>query len=455
MTAKTQATPEEHSSVVGGSTAARRIGCPRSLALEAIAPPDTGSIYAREGTALHEMIAIVLRDEREPEDLLPFTFKREGDDAEGSWEFTVDQDLWYDLGEPALAAFDRFVADIEKETGDVMEFVTEERCAMPGIPNAFGTSDVIWRCGDLSGIWDWKFGRTPVSAEENKQLMFYARAAASTLPHLFGPIDGVEGNDTASSYEQIDPKREVILSIMQPKAGDEPSEYICTVEELEAFRVKLMAAIQQAQAEGLKAPVAKGKWCDFAPCKNVCPLWAGRSAEFGQKMAALSEMRDDALRAASAGDVVAADQGEAEADDAFTAMLPELLDLAEAARDWASTLFKTARAMLASGDKVEGWKLKDKREFAVPEEEVKKFLKNRRYKLDDYMPRKMLTMLQTEALLKRDGRTIPEEMVRQKPSSDATLVRADHPAPAAQMSSDKAKALGDKLAALRGETTEA
>ena len=87
---QTHETPEEHSDVVGGSTAARRIGCPRSYALEKLVPPDPGSSYAREGTALHEMMAIILDKDKKPEELLPFTFKREGHDVEGDWKFTVD-----------------------------------------------------------------------------------------------------------------------------------------------------------------------------------------------------------------------------------------------------------------------------------------------------------------------------------------------------------------------------
>lgn len=44
-------TPDQHSDLVGGSTAARRIGCPRSFALEQLVPKDNrGSIYAQEST---------------------------------------------------------------------------------------------------------------------------------------------------------------------------------------------------------------------------------------------------------------------------------------------------------------------------------------------------------------------------------------------------------------------
>tara|TARA_R100001086_G_scaffold15801_2_gene7836 strand:- start:747 stop:2282 length:1536 start_codon:yes stop_codon:yes gene_type:complete len=456
-TAEEHTVPEEHSDIVGGSTAARRIGCPRSYALEQLVPKDAGSIYAREGTALHEMIAIILDQDKKPSELLPFTFKREAKDehdVEGSWEFVVDEDLWYDVGQPALDAFDDFMDDIEKDQDAAFDYVIETRCEMPSIAGAFGTSDVIWSCGDLSGVWDWKFGRGPVSAEENHQLMFYARAAASAMPHLFGPIDGVEGNDNAGKFSEINPKREVILSIMQPKVSDEPSEYIVTVEELEAFRMTLLAAVNTAKNDGVEAPVAKGKWCDFATCKTVCPLWAGRSATFGEKMAKLSASQDAAAKAVHDGH-----PEEQQAYDAeFFDMLPELLDLAEVAEEWSKQVFAAAHAAATDGNPPEGWKLKEKRSsgrtWAVDEDAVKTFMKNRRYKLDDYMPRKLATMPQCEKLLKKDGRTIPDEMVEMKPSSGTTLVRADHPAPAVKMSSDRARDLGDKIAAISG-TNEA
>ena len=87
-------TPEEHSDIVGGSTAARRIGCPASYRLEQLVPKDErGSDYAHEGTALHELMAMALRDGVEPTDMLPYTFTA----ADASWSHTVTQDLWDEL----------------------------------------------------------------------------------------------------------------------------------------------------------------------------------------------------------------------------------------------------------------------------------------------------------------------------------------------------------------------
>lgn len=449
-------TPEEHSSVVGGSTASRRIGCPRSYTLEQLVPADTGNVYTREGTALHEMIAVILDKDKTPEELLPFTFKREEDDVEGTWEFTVTPDIWYELGQPALDAWDAFVDEIEADEGATLSYDIETRCEMAGIPGAFGTADVLWRCGTLTGVWDWKFGRTPVDAMENKQLMFYARAAAYTAPHWFGPVDGVEGNNMAGKWAEIDKTREVILSIMQPRVSDEPSEYIVTVEELEAFRLELRDAVKEAQEKGARARIEKGPWCGFATCKAVCPFWAGQTATFGEKMARLAEAKQDAENTEAVGDVAAADRRREAAEDEFAELLPELLDMAEAAEDWIKSVRNAAFAKLGNDEPVDGWRLgvseTSKRVWAVDEEQVKKFFKNRRYKLDDFAPRKVLTMPQGETLLKKDKKNpIPEEMIEKKTTSKLALVREDSSLGAPELTSERAMVLGSRLAALRGE----
>lgn len=436
-----QEVPDEHSDIVGGSTAARRINCPRSYALEKLVPPDPGNAYAREGTALHEMIARVLDTGCTPESLLPFTFTHERDGV-----LEVSEDLWAELGQPALDAFDKFVKEIETDTGGEFEFVVETRCAMPGIAGAFGTSDIIWSCGSMSGVWDWKFGRNAVSAEENQQLMFYGRAAASTAPTLFG----------AATWGEIDQTREVVLSIMQPQCSDAPSEYIVTVAELEAFRVELMTAVKEAETLGVKAHVEKGEWCEYATCKAVCPLWGGQSATFGEKMAKLAALADQ--RGVNVEEIEAVDSETGEVVWPFIDMLPELLDLAEAATEWANTVRTAARNALNVGSTVDGWVLTEnitsKRVWAVDDEALKKFFKNRRFTMDEYLPRKLVTMPAAEKLLKKAGAAnpIPEDMVTKSYTKTIAMVRAAGATPL-EMSSDRAKQLADKMAALNGGST--
>ncbi len=431
----TNATPAEHSSVVGGSTAARRLNCPASYALEQLAPPDRGNAYAREGTALHEMMAIILGQGKEPDDLLPFTFSREAKGAEPAFTLVVDEQLWYDIGQPALDAFDDFIAEIEAETGAEFEYVVEIRCEMPGIEGAFGTSDIVWRCGDLSGVWDWKFGRTPVPVEKSGQLMFYARAAINTKPIMFG----------GETWGQIAQDREIVMTICQPQSHSKPDHWRCTVADLEKFRKDLTWAVYEAKVKGEQAKMEKGYWCAFATCKSVCPLHVSRVVAFGQKMAALTEAAEE-------------EKAPLSTMPAFAEMSTELLEMAELAEEWAKAVFGSAQSLLEGGGTVPGWFLKAKRsagrEWAVEPDDVKKFMQKSKVPIDEYMPRSLATMPKCEVILKKRKITIPEDMYRTKPSSGAALARDGDPATPIQPQGVKMTALAEKLAAYATSETD-
>lgn len=443
------ATPEKHSSLVGGSTAGRRMKCHASWAFEQQMPKGGGnSAYAQEGTALHEMMAIILADATvDPYDLLPFEFSRDdriddetGEVLEDAWTYTITEDIWDEHGQPALDAFLDFMDEIEEETGGEFTYILEKSCELPGIDGAFGTSDVIWMCGELSGIWDWKFGFKKVFSAENDQLMFYARAAMSSHPKMFG----------AASFAEIDPERPVVMSIMQPQCHHKPDNWRLEAQFLESWRVKLKAAIDAGQADGVNAKIEKGKHCDFAPCKAICPLWLGTTQRLAEKIATVKDtVKDEPLTNAPE----------------FVEALPDLLEMAEVAQSWAAEIFAQAKAALEAGETVPGWKLKAKassgREFIIDEDEVKKLAKNRKITLDEVAPRKLLSAPQFEKLLQKKGKLkkdekLPDEWARPKPSSGASLTRSDDPAPEYVTNTARVSALAEKLAHLnlRDETPE-
>lgn len=413
----TQITPDEHSNVVGGSTAARLIGCPASYRLEQLAPPDRGSPYAREGTALHEMMAIILRDDKAPEDLLPFTFTH----AEG-WSFVVDHALWDDKGAPALAAFDAFLDEQEASEDDEFTMFVETRVAFPGVEGAYGTSDVIGRCGGVVHVIDWKFGRGVVDAEENKQLMFYACAALNTL----GPALGRVEDDTPVS-----------LTIIQPACAEARSTWTTTPQRLEDFALDLREAVGAAKQPD--APRAIGPWCRFARCKAICPLHVGAAV-------ALAERASDPqrLRAAPAG----GSAGHTKLGET----LGELLSLADTVEDWCDSVRVAAMSHAEDGGVVAGYKLvagrAGARRWAVPDESVVKFFKNRRFLLDDYMPRKLLTAPQGEKLLLHHNKKLPASMIETPPATSRKLVREGSAGTEARTTGASAQALRDAMARL-------
>jgi hypothetical protein len=415
-------TPQHHSSLVGGSTAARRIGCPRSYALEQLAPQeDTGSIYAREGTTLHELMAIALEHDKEPTTLLPFTFKT---DKDGGWEFTVDADLWADKGEPALRAFDKFVAEHEDRLGEPMKFLIETRVAFPGIPGAFGTSDVIGRCGNEIFVCDWKFGRGIVPAEENKQMMFYACGSLNTARHFF-------------EHMEIGVHTPVTMAIIQPANQPHGIDVWRTdLLRLHHFEMELQDAVARIQKDGINAPIADGPWCRFARCKAVCPLHIGAAAKLAENF--------DRLQAALTG------KGKPPPND-----LPEryadMLDLVDMVEDWCKEVRSQAHEAAERGTTIPGWVLepgrKGPRKWAIDEAEVIETFTGPEFglALDTVAPRKPLTLPALEKILKREDKTIPDAFSTQSEPSTTRLVRAENATEVVEPTASRAKALAEKL----------
>jgi hypothetical protein len=413
-------TPEEHSDIVGGSTAARRMGCPRSYRLEQLVPKDErGSEYAREGTALHELMAMALRDNVEPTEILPYTFTA----SDGSWTFTVDRALWDDKGEPALAAYDAFVARVEDEIGDDMRILVERRVAVPGIPGAFGTSDIIGRCGDEVFVIDWKFGFKPVEAEDNKQLQFYAAGALNTEADWIGAV----ADDTP-----------VTLAIVQPlnrqSGKDIVQEWTTDVAGLRRYVSELQLAVEEAQRED--ARMAKGSWCGFARCKTVCPLHLNAVAVLGERLTALKEKQ--ATSNGSPDD--RRDWGQAYA---------ELLELAELAEPLIGEIFGQAHAYVEQGNPIPGWALEAKkagaRSWAIDERRLKLFFKRHRVKMSEWTDTKIKSPAQIEKLMKPRGVEIPKHYVAPGVSSGTKLSREGKVKTPVQSVPERLRALSEAL----------
>ena len=317
MTTDTKITPDEHSDVVGGSTAGRVLACPGSVKLnqavkaahitriakmlagqegfEVVNPDlirdtnleacpkdfieavhvmyreETTSEYAAEGTGLHEAVAWVLDNDEEPESVVDRTF-------EG---ILITPTLYSDAVIPALNGFDDYCDQVFEEDGEDLEFVVEKRCQLPGIPGAFGTSDIIGKTSKRIVVWDWKFGAgVPVSPIENDQLRFYGRSAAHTMSEWLGFPDG-------GKQGQPDMDLRVDLVISQPRVGDgDPQVWTTTYKDLEDFRWRLVAAVAEATGEDPK--VRRGDHCKWCEAKHICPA----KQQLGQR---ILERVDDAL----------------------------------------------------------------------------------------------------------------------------------------------------------------
>ena len=243
--------PQHHSSVVGGSTAARVMHCPGSVALCNKMPVgiDEGSSYAREGSMLHAAIAQVIEQNMDPIDMVGFSFLDQ----------VLTEELLEDKLIPAVAAFDAILDELEVMYGSESTTVDVEREVTfgPYIQGAFGSCDIIARVGPRAIILDWKFGSgVPVSVDENEQLMFYAAAALRT-PAL------AEATKGATEFELI---------IIQPSQG-EPSRWLTTPARLKLFEKELKASVKESKLPD--APLLQGKHCRWCQGQPICPLMNG------------------------------------------------------------------------------------------------------------------------------------------------------------------------------------
>ena len=233
--------PAEHSTLIGGSTAERRMNCLASYKLEAAAPVPPSSKYAAEGTMLHSVVQRCLDDGVEPIKLTGYT---EG----GS---TMTAALATELVEPALEALEQLFDAYDVKNYDL---ITEARVAYDGF-DGFGTCDILISTDRWVFVVDWKFGRGVMvqGGANNQQLRFYAGAAMETVPEFF------EGD------------KQIVLAIIQPSAHPALSHGIIGRSELEEWVVDMRSTIAKILDDDDVGDPVTGKWCRWCNAAPTCP----------------------------------------------------------------------------------------------------------------------------------------------------------------------------------------
>jgi len=392
------ATPAAHSTTVGGSSAAQIIQCPGSYNLlrdlKAAMPnaPEESNEAADRGTALHEAMAeLVNYDPEDPEVVIGQEF----------YGRVISYDDYRDTIAPALEAFDNFCDLCEHEGG--LSFLVETQVEMPGIPDSFGTSDLIGRTDQRTVILDWKFGFNEVDPVENAQGLYYGRAAQHTRPDMFG-----EGDDWP-----------VEIIIVQPQPDPVLKRWSTTAGALEAFRMRLVA--KYSEAIGSDAPTfAKGPACRYCKGKPLCPA-------YGALLDDLPDARYDIETAYTAppdgSDLLSGER------------LAQIIDLLDDLKELSNAAHKLAHDLeYNQAGSVPGWYLTQSlsNRAWIDEEATTKWLRtSMRMKYDAAAPRKLITPASVDKILKaRKGRLkeIPEKYVERRVTG-TKLVRDGSKAP--------------------------
>jgi len=198
---------DRHHDICSPSTLARRAACPGSAAAEA-GLPDEPSKYAEEGTRQHELLELLL------------TFHKNGtkfDDVLKSC--STDREI---IAEIELL-LEQIGIDWETDTVH-----TERRVNLAhlGIEEGGVCDIIVVHPDNLIEVWDYKSGRTPVSANNNLQLLAYLAGACLDLggePLRVGIIQrGIGATSCNVSAEELAEAEQRIASIvdaaMQPDA---------------------------------------------------------------------------------------------------------------------------------------------------------------------------------------------------------------------------------------------
>jgi len=393
----------EHSTLLGGSVAERRINCPGSYRLEEEYKQkfgDTASEAAEQGTCCHEAISKCLLEDLEPDELIGQTFN----------DIVLTPDHVDDLLNPALDQLDEYIdnemdGEAYGSTADKydFDFLIEKRVHFPGYQGrSWGAADVIGRNIAKSLVLDWKFGSgVLVRAEKNWQGIYYGLCAINTFPHMFG----------AAADWPID------IAICQPGRYDELDVWHTTRGEIEAAAKTLVKAMKEA--EGLNPKFQKGKWCTFCNGLTACP--------------------------AQASALITLDENKIDATETFGDLdIGAMLELAEDITPFVKAIKAEAYRLLQGGLPVEApsgisWKLKPGRNSRSweDEEQAKKFLKGKHgftKTQDDLYTKTFLSPAQAEAAYKAEGIKKPKELstqIHSQPGSPV-MARSDDPAPAVE-----------------------
>lgn len=346
------------------SGAHRWMACPGSVVLEA-EYPDTGSVYADEGTAAHTLASWCLEDELD-------AYQYVGTEiTAGERKFTVDTDM---------AGYVQDYANLVREYARDGTLMVEQRVPISHLTNeegAAGTADAVVLLRNEMVVVDLKYGMgVKVMADDNPQLLMYALGAYEDF--------GVAWDGDV-----------VTMVIHQPRLNH-VSEWSIPLQVLKSFAEDVRRAAEcvagAKRADSLDDYLQPGeKQCRFCKAKASCPALRAEVAEIvGGSAAATVEDFADFLPE-PVGSTIGGN---------YLSMAMAKVGLVE---DWCKAIRAEVERRLLAGKPVEGFKLvegkRGNRKWADPKA-VESLLKSYRLRQDQMYDFKLISPTAAEKLFK-------------------------------------------------------
>ena len=349
------------------------MACPGSVVLEADFP-DTGSDYAREGTAAHELAAGHLAHGWDLNDYVGEHWH--GEEHDGTkWKVGITA---------SMVGYVEDYCKLVREYAEGGTLMVEQRVPighLTGEEGAGGTSDVVIVKGNTLLVIDLKFGMgVKVDAEDNPQLQMYALGALENFG-LLADFDTV------------------VTVIHQPRLNH-VSEWSIPVGQLLAFGDEVRNAatdVSDAAADGAKAShfgreyLNPGeKQCKFCKAKAVCPALRAEVSEMvGGSAASLSDF---------AG--LTPEVPDSQTGDNYLSIAMSKVELIE---QWCKGVRAEVERRLLLGKTVDGYKLVQGKQGPrkwTDEIEAEKLLKSFRLREPEMYDRSIISPTTAEKVLK-------------------------------------------------------
>lgn len=363
------------------SGAHRWMVCPGSVPLEA-EYPDSSNSYAREGTAAHELAAMVLEDVgAHAKDYIGKKIRYDDHGEEVLWEVTPEMAEHVD-------DYVKFVR--ERAQGKILH--VERKLGIghiTGEPNATGTSDVVIIDCDQEAIEviDLKFGMgVRVDAENNEQMQFYALGALH-------------------EYDLIYDLSWVTMIIHQPRLNH-VSEWHISTHELEQFgyvaAVKAkdvsVAITHQGQLDTWVDDYLNPgeKQCRFCKAKATCPAL----------LADMSEIVSGSVASADDFAQFLPQTVDSQSGDNYLPMAMAKVGMVE---DWCKAVRAEVERRLLAGKQVDGYKLVEGRRGNRAwrdDAEVEKLFKSFRLKQEEMYEFKLISPTKADKVLQANPKRL-------------------------------------------------
>jgi len=409
----------KHSTIIGGSTADRLLNCPGSFQQLQLMPEqiEVPSEYANYGSAMHavmdKLAVLYAGGFSAPKEMVRQTASELL--GETFYDRVLEQ---HHLTDSIFPAIDTLYELMSEYGGGFTVVANELRVKFPGVPGAFGTSDLLISNKKFVVLIDWKFGqgipvkavyREPEGDRVNPQILYYFAGAMAELPKVFE-------------------KKRYAVAIIQPRTEEKLTHTIITRAEVEYFIEDVERAIMLAL--GKNPPLQVGDHCRWCPARPHCP-------EHTKPLFALSDL----------GLTAPALQASVSDDGSYGEFLSKAKYLADLVAPYVKQVNEQVHTYLENGGTVPGWRLKQKQKLRqwVDEQEVSNTLYQLGFQKDEIWQTKLQTFAVAEKAAKRLKVKIPEHLRVAPPSDETVVVPSDDPSPVI----DRAEATKEFAAALK------